>query len=88
MLGPLLAALPLRVDMEEAECVCSALCHLLLDPSRMESAPEMIQPLVKVGKQPHMRALGRNLYHKPQLEPSGKGRNDPNHQAGWKYTVA
>ena len=34
--------------MEEAECVCSALCHLLLNAPRMEAATELIQPLVEV----------------------------------------
>ena len=48
VLGALLAALPLRVDMEEAECVCSTLCHLLLNAPRMEAAIELIQPLVEV----------------------------------------
>lgn len=48
VLGALLAALPLRVDMEEAECVSSALCHLLLNAPRMEAAIELVQPLVEV----------------------------------------
>ena len=48
VVGPLLAALPLRVDMEEAECVASALCHLLLDSSCLATILDLVKPLIQV----------------------------------------